>query len=209
MPSITYQHPEKRPKGASRRAQDENAEPSLPGEDVPAIDEAAAHPLRRAMDALYRGCAVIAGSALVLISLVVPWGVYTRYVLDSASSWPEPMAVLLSIVLTFFGAAVCYRSGVHMRVTVVRDLLPAGGRRAIDLVAECLMIVIGLFMVIWGGRLVAATWQQVIAEFPFLSVGVTYLPIPIGGAVTLLFIAERLLIGPPPQRTDWREAAPD
>jgi TRAP-type C4-dicarboxylate transport system permease small subunit len=161
------------------------------------------------MDVLYRSCAIIAGSALVLISLVVPWGVYTRYVLDSASSWPEPMAVLLSIVLTFFGAAVCYRSGVHMRVTVVRDLLPAGARRAIDLVAEGLMIVIGLFMVIWGGRLVAATWQQVIAEFPFLSVGVTYLPIPIGGAVTLLFIAERLLIGSPPQRTDWREAAPD
>ena len=64
-----------------------------------------AHPLRRAMDALYRLCAIIAGSALVLISLVVPWGVYTRYVLDSASSWPEPMAILLSIVLTFFGAA--------------------------------------------------------------------------------------------------------
>jgi len=172
-------------------------------------DSQAAHPLRRAMDALYRGCAIVAGSALVLISLVVPWGVYTRYVLDSASSWPEPMAVLLSIVLTFFGAAACYRSGVHMRVTVVRDLLPAGAQRAIDLVAEGLMIVIALFMVIWGGRLVAATWQQVIAEFPFLSVGVTYLPIPIGGAITLLFIAERLLIGPPPQRTDWREAAPD
>jgi TRAP-type C4-dicarboxylate transport system permease small subunit len=195
---------------ATRRTQDENAAvSSLLGRDAPAIDEAAAHPLRRAMDAVYRGCAVIAGSALVLISLVVPWGVYTRYVLDSASSWPEPMAVLLSIVLTFFGAAVCYRSGVHMRVTVVRDLLPDGARRAIDLVAESLMIVIGLFMVIWGGRLVAATWQQVIAEFPFLSVGVTYLPIPIGGAVTLLFIVERLLIGAPPQRTDWREAAPD
>src|ERR1700737_1631512 len=100
--------------------------------------DGAGHPLRRAMDAVYRGCAVIAGSALVLISLVVPWGVYTRYVLDSASSWPEPMAVLLSIVLAFFGAAVCYRSGVHMRVTVVRDLLPDGARRAIDLVAESL-----------------------------------------------------------------------
>jgi TRAP-type C4-dicarboxylate transport system permease small subunit len=209
MPSAVHPHPEERPKGASRRTQDEDAKPLLLGPDAAAIDQAAAHPLRRAMDALYRGCAIIAGSALVLISLVVPWGVYTRYVLDSASSWPEPMAVLLSIVLTFFAAAVCYRSGVHMRVTVVRDLLPASGRWAIDLVAEGLMIVIGLFMVVWGGRLVAATWQQVIAEFPFLSVGVTYLPIPIGGAVTLLFIAERLLIGPPPQRTDWREAAPD
>src|SRR5207248_1166974 len=80
-----------------------------------------AHHLRRAMDALYWACALIAGSALVVISLVVPWGVYTRYVLDSASSWPEPMAILLSIVLTFFGAAACYRSGTHMRVTVLRD----------------------------------------------------------------------------------------
>jgi TRAP-type C4-dicarboxylate transport system permease small subunit len=167
------------------------------------------HPLRRAMDVLYRLCAVIAGSALVLISLVVPWGVYTRYVLDSASSWPEPMAILLSIVLTFFGAAACYRSGVHMRVTVARDLLPPLGRRVIDLVGEGLMALVSLFMVVYGAQLVAATWQQVIAEFPFLSVGATYLPIPIGGAITLLFIAERLLIGPPPQQEDWRAAAPD
>jgi TRAP-type C4-dicarboxylate transport system permease small subunit len=197
MPPTTYPHPEERSKSASRRTQDEGAT-GYRDETV----KTAPHPLRRAMDTLYYACAIIAGSALVLISLVVPWGVYTRYVLDSASSWPEPMAVLLSTVLTFFGAAVCYRSGVHMRVTVVRDLLPAGAGRAVDLIAEGLMIVVGLFMVIWGGRLVAATWQQVIAEFPFLSVGVTYLPIPIGGAVTLLFIAERMLIGPPPQRTD-------
>jgi TRAP-type C4-dicarboxylate transport system permease small subunit len=62
---------------------------------------------------------------------------------------------------------------------------------------------------VWGGRLVQATWFQVIAEFPALSVGITYLPIPIGGAITLLFIAERVAIGPPPQEVDWRTAAPD
>jgi TRAP-type C4-dicarboxylate transport system permease small subunit len=178
------------------------------------VDRAAAEAgpgylLRRVMDALYLGCAVIAGSALVVISLVVPWGVYTRYVLESAASWPEPMAILLSIVLTFFGAALCYRSGAHMRVTVVRDLLPPGARRVIDLVAELLMATISLFMVVWGARLCAATWDQTIAEFPSLSVGVTYLPIPIGGVVTLFFIVERLLIGPPPGGIDWRAAAPD
>ena len=165
--------------------------------------------IRRAMDVLYRLCAVVAGSALVLIAVVVPWGVYTRYVLDSAASWPEPMAILLSVVLTFFGAAMGIRSGQHMRVTVVRDLLPRGPQLAIDLAAEALLAAIALFMVIWGTRLVAATWHQVIAEFPALSVGITYLPIPIGGAVTLLFIAERLLIGRPPQEDDWRTAAPD
>ena len=160
------------------------------------------------MDALYWACAFIAGSALVIIALVVPWGVYTRYVMDSAASWPEPMAILLSIVLTFFGAAACYRSGTHMRVSVLRDMLPKGPQRAVDLAAEGLMALVSLFMIVWGGRLVATTWHQVIAEFPFLPVGVTYLPIPIGGAATLLFVVERLLIGPPPQ-TDRHALAPD
>ena len=111
-------------------------------------DPAGANPLRRAMDALYRACAIIAGSALVLISLVVPWGVYTRYVLESAASWPEPMAILLSIVLTFFGAAVCYRAGVHMRVTVARDLLPPLLRRLVDLIAEELITLVSIFMIV-------------------------------------------------------------
>jgi len=165
--------------------------------------------LRRAMDALYFACILLAGGALVLISLVVPWGVYTRYVRDSAASWPEPMAILLTIVLTFFGAAVCYRADMHMRVTVLRDLLPRGGQRAVDLAAELLLAMISLFMVGWGARLAATTWHQAIAEFPALSVGVTYLPIPIGGAVTVLFVVERLLIGRRWPAEDWRKAAPD
>ena len=53
-------------------------------------------------------------------------------------------------------------------------------------------------MIDWGIKLVAATWQNSIADFPALSVGVTYLPIPIGGAILLLFVLERLAIGPPP-----------
>jgi TRAP-type C4-dicarboxylate transport system permease small subunit len=165
-------------------------------------------PLRQAMDALYRLCAIVAGTALVLITIVVPWGVFTRYVLHSAASWPEPMAILWSVVLTFFGAAMCYRSGLHMRVTVLRDALPPTGQRIVDLIGEALMTLISVFMIVWGARLCAATQHQVIAEFPTLSVGLTYLPIPIGGVITLVFIAERLMLGPPPGQ-DWRAAAPD
>jgi len=153
---------------------------------------------RRAMDALYRLCAVVAGSALVLISAVIPWGVYTRYVLNSAASWPEPMAVLLAIVLTFIGAAACYRVGAHMSVTILPNALGPPWRRLVELLAEALMGLISVFMVIWGSTLVQTTWPQTIAEFPFLSVGLTYLPIPIGGAVTFLFVIERMVIGAPP-----------
>ncbi len=150
------------------------------------------------MDALYQLCIVVSGAALVLISAVIPWGVFTRYVLNSAASWPEPMAILLTIVLTFIGAAACYRSDTHMRVSILVRALSPPWRRLIEPLAEALTALLSLFMVIWGARLVGATWHQSIAEFPALSVGVTYLPIPIGGALTLLFVIERLLIGRPP-----------
>ena len=155
--------------------------------------------LRKLMDVLYDACVIIAGIALVLISAVIPWAVYTRYVLNRAASWPEPMAVLLMIVLTFFGAAACYRVGLHMRVGFFVSLLPQLLQRALALLVEGLMALIALFMINWGIKLVAATWQNSIADFPSLSVGVTYLPIPIGGAILLLFVFERLVIGPPPQ----------
>jgi TRAP-type C4-dicarboxylate transport system permease small subunit len=154
--------------------------------------------VRSVMNALYAVCVFIAGTALVLISAVIPWAVFTRYVLNSAASWPEPTAVLLMIVLTFFGAAVCYRAGLHMRMSFFVSLLPPRGQRIAALLVELLMALIALFMVHWGEKLVAETWQNSIADFPSLSVGVTYLPIPLGGAILFLFIIERVTIGQPP-----------
>jgi TRAP-type C4-dicarboxylate transport system permease small subunit len=156
---------------------------------------------RSAMDALYRLCVVVAGSAMVIIAIIVPWGVFTRYVLNSASSWPESTAILLSIVLTFFGAAACYRVGLHMRVSFVRDHMPPLLQRLSDILAELLMAAVGVFMMNWGWGLCMTTWGQSIAEFPSLPVGVTYLPIPIGGFCLLLFVIERLLIGAPEDKT--------
>jgi TRAP-type C4-dicarboxylate transport system permease small subunit len=167
---------------------------------------------RKLMDWIYAVCVLVAGTALVLISAVIPWAVFTRYVLNSAASWPEPMAVLLTVVLTFFGAAACYRLGIHMNVSIGTALLPPRGRRWAALLVEALMLVFAAFMVVYGYRLCVATWDNSIAEFPALRVGIVYSPIPLGGIFTLLFIVERLTIGSPATETDPpmppREAAP-
>ena len=59
-------------------------------------EDSGAGAFRRFVNAVYWTGAVIACLALVLVSAVIPWAVYTRYVLNSAASWPEPMAVLLT-----------------------------------------------------------------------------------------------------------------
>ena len=66
---------------------------------------------------------VIAGVCLVVITLIIPWGVFTRYVLNSASSWPEPAAVLLMIWFSFLAAALCYRENLHIGVAVIPMML--------------------------------------------------------------------------------------
>jgi len=153
---------------------------------------------RRTMDVLYLVCVIVGGTAFVLISAIIPWAVFTRYVLNSAASWPEPLAVLLTIVLTFIGAAAAYRLNLHMNISYFADQLPAPWRALLDIVVQLLMAVIAIFMIVRGERLVEVTWHNTIADFPFLSVGLTYLPIPIGGACLLLFIIERIFLGLPP-----------
>ena len=164
---------------------------------------------RRAMNYLYLLCVVVGTMALVLISAVIPWAVFTRYVLNSAASWPEPLAILLTIVLTFIGAAAAYRLNLHMNVSYFADKLPSPWRQRLDLVVQLLMALIAMFMVVWGERLVEVTWHNTIPDFPFLSVGVTYLPIPVGGVCLLLFIIERIFLGLPPDPiAHHTEAAP-
>ena len=77
----------------------------------------------RAMDVIHRACLIVAGACLVIITLLVPYGVFTRYALNSAASWPEPIAVLLMIVLSFLSAVVCYREHLHIGVGVLPAFL--------------------------------------------------------------------------------------
>jgi TRAP-type C4-dicarboxylate transport system permease small subunit len=144
------------------------------------------------MDVVHRACMLVAGACLVIITLIIPWGVFTRYALNSASSWPEPLAVLLMIWFSFLAAAICYRENLHIGVAVIPMMLKGNARIAIGWLIELCMMGTNLFMFWWGTKLVQATWHQAIADFPWYSVGASYLPVPIGGLVTALFVIERL-----------------
>jgi len=119
--------------------------------------------------------------------------VYTRYILNSASSWPNDGR-------TADGRHHLHRIGQLLSSTHPHehdgstDLLPPPLRHASLFLSEILMGVIALFMVVWGLRLVHTTWA-IGRRFPWLSVGITYLPIVLSGAMMFLYVVERLTIG--------------
>ncbi len=148
------------------------------------------------MDRLYLACMWISGIGILLMSLIIPWGVFARYVLGSGSQWPEPIAILLMTLFTFFGAAVAYRAGAHIAVEMLTNAVPAAVRRGLALLADLLVMALSLFLLVWGGKLVIETMGQNISALPWLPVGITYLPLPLGGLATLAFVLEKLAFGP-------------
>src|SRR5258707_10107491 len=100
----------------------------------------------RAMDEIHRACLFVAGACLVIITLIIPYGVFCRYVLNSAASWPEPMAVLLMIVLSFLSAGVCYRAHLHICVGVLPAYLSDRAKAYLGWFLEACMLATNLFI---------------------------------------------------------------
>jgi TRAP-type C4-dicarboxylate transport system permease small subunit len=153
------------------------------------------HRFARPLDGLYLACIWTAGIAIALMSVIIPAGVVMRYVFGFGAQWPEPIAILLMVVFTFIGAAAAYRAGGHIAVTMITDALPTPLQWLAARLADGGMAVICAFVLWYGTQLCDATMGQTIAELPWLPVGVTYLPIPIGAAATLLFVLERIAYG--------------
>lgn len=150
----------------------------------------------RALDGIYLACIWIAGLAILAMALVIPWGIFARYVLGTGSQWPEPIAILLMVVFTFIGAAASYRAGAHIAVGVVTERVPPALQALLARLVHGLMVAICVFLVWWGTKLCIATWNQSLSELPWLPVGLTYSPVPLGGLLTLLFVLEHIFFGP-------------
>jgi TRAP-type C4-dicarboxylate transport system permease small subunit len=154
---------------------------------------------RRLMQQLYFGCIALSGIAMVAITLIIPSGVFMRYVMNDPLQWPEPAAVIMMVFFSFIGGAAVFRANQQIAVEALMRAVDARSRAAMQWGVHACMLSIAAFMVGYGVHLCILTRDNSIAEFPWLSVGIVYMPIPIGGLLTLLFIIEKIWLGEPPK----------
>ncbi|RZJ02361.1 MAG: TRAP transporter small permease [Rubrivivax sp.] len=149
----------------------------------------------KAFDLLYLACIWVAGLSIFVMSLIIPVGVVCRYVFGFGAQWPEPIAILLMVVFTFIGSAAAYRAGSHIAVAMLTDRLPPALRGLAAHAVNGLMLAVSLFMLWYGSKLSIETMGQSLAALPAIPVGLTYVPVPLGGLLTLLFVIERIAFG--------------
>lgn len=133
-----------------------------------------------------------AGVGLILMTLIIAWQVFARYVLNASPAWGEQSALLLMIWYVMFAAAAGVREGFHIRITVISENLPDKPKRVIHLISHTIVGLFGLAMVWWGIELVRETWQHVIPTLG-ISRGYAYVPIAVAGALIFCFALEHVI----------------
>jgi TRAP-type C4-dicarboxylate transport system permease small subunit len=139
-----------------------------------------------------RATLAFAALGLVVMTTIIGWAVFARYVLGDAPAWAEQAALLLMVWFVLLAAAVGVREQFHLGMTAATDAMPEGLRRLSRLLSLLAVAGFGAAMGIWGGELVARTWAF---DIPTLGVprGAAYLPLPIAGWLIVLFALEHLL----------------
>lgn len=135
---------------------------------------------------------VFAATGLVVMTAVIGWQVFARYVLSASPAWAEAASLALMVWFILLAAAVGVREQFHIGMTAATNAMPpalAKLSRAFSLLA---VGAFGAAMGVWGGELVVRTWDIEIATLG-ISRGFSYLPLPIAGWLIVFFSIEHLI----------------
>ncbi len=129
---------------------------------------------------------------LVLMVLIVVVGVFYRYVLDASLAWYDEFASYLLVWLTFYGAVVVAYRRRHISFDVLVEWFGPAGRRALGIVAECLVLAFQVVLAYYGWVALDAMAFDIAVSIPWVRMSWIYSVLPISGALMLLISAVRL-----------------
>ena len=121
----------------------------------------------------------------ILMIGVVAAQVFFRYVLNHSLFWSEELARYILVWLTFLGASVAYRRGVHPRIDLFASRLGTHGARAIHIGAHLVAMAFFSVLVIYGAQFAYFVRLQI---SPALQIPkwIVMLVLPISGMVMIL-----------------------
>ena len=148
------------------------------------------HWLDRAERSITAATAVI----MIILSALICWQVFSRYVLNSSPFWIEEISVISLMWIGLLGAAGCVWTESHMSLELVVSRLPETVRIWLRALTDLAIAGFALFLCDRGIFLVQRTMSGTLSSLP-LAVGYTYLILPIAGGLMVLFALVRAISG--------------
>lgn len=143
----------------------------------------------RMADLLVKGAA----AGLLLVTAVIGWQVFGRFVLQSSPSWTEQAALLLMIWYVFLAAAAGVWERFHIRIEILEQSWTPQNRRRLRIAIHALVALMGVVLLVYGAML---AWDVRVHVIPSLGISRAwaYVVIPFAGLLIALFSLARIRV---------------
>ena len=122
---------------------------------------------------------------LVIVGIVCA-DVFKRNVLSGSIMWGQEIALLLIVWMCFLSMAIGAENDLHISVHMFYNRMPKTVQNILYYFNKLVTMAIGIFIGIYGVKLVKATWRQFLPASKFPA-GMLYLMMPVGGFLMAYF----------------------
>ncbi|GAA1763095.1 TRAP transporter small permease [Kocuria aegyptia] len=126
------------------------------------------------------------GTLLVVMTLLVLYQVFTRYVLNSPAGFTEELVRYFLVWTGFIGAAYAFLNRHHMALTFVRDRFSPGKRKVLMVAIDVLVLVFALLVMTVGGIRLAISASEDYSALLGISRAVVYAVAPAAGLAIMV-----------------------
>lgn len=125
------------------------------------------------------------GINLIIITIVVLLGVFTRYILHNALSWTEEMTRFLIVYLGLIGAALALGKGSHSSIDILVNVSPPWLQLIFKVISHLTIAVFASVMVIFGIKLAYTSGAH--AEILPIPMWIPLLSVPLSGVIMFYY----------------------
>lgn len=129
--------------------------------------------------------------SLILMTVIIGWQVFGRYVLNSSPSWSETTSISLMGWFVLVGAGAGVRNRDHLGFNIGLMLMKPKMQKWVCVFGDFVVMLFGIAMVVYGMRLIIDAWSN-IHPGSFFNQGVHYFPLAVGGVLIAVFSLEKI-----------------
>jgi TRAP-type transport system small permease protein len=145
--------------------------------------------LKKEVETMYRIEKYVLALMMIVTTVIVFFGVITRYIFGFSFSWIEEVPRYCLVWVTFLGAATLMREGInHPKITMLTDNLPQKWRLYVSLLSKIIILIITAIM---GCGSVLMMWTMKDQVSPALEIPMyfIYCIIPLSSVMIIIRIS--------------------
>lgn len=120
---------------------------------------------------------------LVVMTALVLWQVFTRYLLNNPSSFTEELVIIILIWTSFLGTALAFGKREHMSLVFIKEKIHGKKRMVLEVFIDLLVLVFAVVILIFGGKAITEGVFSIKMPILGISKGLVYVSTVVSGII--------------------------